>query len=86
MLDSYPIDTIQAQLPDNNFYFKGLSLAECAKRIGAETTTCPGSEIQTRYDEGNYTAITEHITEDVLTTEKLFNYLSGLRDRSSSTD
>jgi hypothetical protein len=86
LLDSYPIDTIQAQLPDNNFYFKGLSLAECAKRIGAETTTCPGSEIQTRYDEGNYTAITEHITEDVLTTEKLFNYLSGLRDRSSSTD
>ena len=67
---------MQAQLPANDFYFKGLGLAECAKRIGAETTTCPGSEIQTRYDEGNYTAITEHITEDVETTEKLFNHLT----------
>jgi len=86
LLDPYTIDTIQAQLPANNFFFKGLGLAECAKRIGAETRTCPGSEIKTRYDEGDYAAITEHITEDVLTTEKLFNHLSGLRDRSSSTD
>jgi hypothetical protein len=76
LLDPYPIDTIQAQLPVNNFFFKGLGLAECAKRIGAETRTCPGSEIKTRYDEGDYAAITEHITEDVLTTEKLFNYLA----------
>ena len=76
LLDPYPIDTIQAQLPANNFFFKGLGLAECAKRIGAETRTCPGSEIKTRYDEGDYTAITEHVREDVLTTEKLFNYLA----------
>ena len=76
LLDTYTIDTIQAQLPANNFYFKGLGLAECAKRIGAETRTCPGSEIKTRYDEGDYTAITEHVREDVLTTEKLFNYLA----------
>ena len=75
LLDPYPIDTIQAQLPANNFYFKGLGLAECAKRIGAETHTCPGSEIQTRYDKADHTAITEHITEDVITTEKLFNHL-----------
>ena len=77
LLDPYTIDTIQAQLQTNNFYFKGLGLAECAKRIGAETRTCPGSEIKTRYDEGDYAAITEHITEDVLTTEKLFNHISG---------
>ena len=76
LLDSYTIDTIQAQLPANNFYFKGLGLAECAKRIGAETRTCPGLEIQIRYEEGDYAAITEHIIEDVLTTEKLFNYLA----------
>jgi hypothetical protein len=76
LLDPYTIDTIQAQLPANNFYFKGLGLAECAKRIGTETRTCSGSEIKTRYDEGDYAAITDHITEDVLTTEKLFNYLA----------
>ena len=76
LLDPYPIDTIQAQLPANNFYFKGLGLAECAKRIGVETRTCPGSEIQTRYDKADHTAITEHIIEDVLTTEKLFNHLT----------
>lgn len=76
LLDPYTIDTIQAQLQTNNFYFNGLGLAECAKRIGAETRTCPGSEIKTRYDEGDYAAITKHITEDVLTTEKLFNYLA----------
>ena len=45
LLDPYTIDTIQAQLPANNFHFKNLGLAECAKRIGAETHTCPGSEI-----------------------------------------
>jgi hypothetical protein len=77
LLDPYPIDTIQAQLQTNNFYFKGLGLAECAKRIGAETRTCPGSQIRARYDVGDYAAITEHITEDVLTTEKLFNHISG---------
>jgi hypothetical protein len=76
LLDPYPIDTIQTQLPANNFYFKGLGLAECAKRIDAETRTCPGAEIKTRYEQSDYTAITEHITEDVLTTEKLFNYLA----------
>jgi len=86
LLDSYTIDTIQAQLPANNFYFKGLGLAECAKRIGAETRICPGVEIKTRYEKGDYAAITDHIIEDVFTTETLFNHLSGLRDRSSSTD
>lgn len=86
LLDSYTIDTIQAQLQANNFYFKGLGLAECAKRIGAETRICPGVEIKTRYEKGDYAAITDHIIEDVFTTETLFNHLSGLRDRSSSTD
>ena len=75
LLDSYNIDTIQVQLPQNNFSFSGLGLAKCAKRIGIETTTCPGSEILARYEEGDYTAITEHIIEDVLTTEKLFYHL-----------
>ena len=76
LLDSYPIDTLQAQLPANNFYFKGLSLAECAKRIDAETRTCPGAEIKTRYEQSDYTAIVEHVTEDVILTEKLFNHLA----------
>jgi hypothetical protein len=43
LIDTYPIDTIQAQLPDNNFTLKGLGLAECARRIGTETRICPGS-------------------------------------------
>jgi len=43
LLNPYPIDMIQAQLPDNNFTFKGLGLAECARRIDAETCTCLGS-------------------------------------------
>lgn len=77
LLDSYPIDTIQTLLPQNNFYFKGLGLADCAQRIGIETKTCPGSEILTRYQEGDYDAITEHVTEDVVTTEKLFNSFLG---------
>ena len=84
LLDSYPIDTIQAQLPANNFYFKGLGLAECAKRVGVETYTCPGSEIKARYDKADYKAITEHIIEDILTTEKLFNHLcQGSRDSAT---
>ena len=29
LLDPYTIDTIQAQLPANNFYFKGLGLRDC---------------------------------------------------------
>jgi uncharacterized protein YprB with RNaseH-like and TPR domain len=76
LLDAYPIDTIQALLPTNGFYFKNLGLTECARRIGAETKSCQSSEIKTRYEEGDYDAITEHIAEDVLTTEKLFNYLA----------
>jgi len=61
----------------------GLGLVECDKRIGAETRTCPGSEIKNRYEQVDYTAITEHITEDIETTEKLFNYLTqdGARNR-----
>jgi DNA polymerase elongation subunit (family B) len=77
LLDAYPIDTIQTLLPQNNFYFKGIGLADCAKRIGVETKTCPSSEILTKYQEGDHEAITEHVTEDVLTTEKLFNTLLG---------
>jgi hypothetical protein len=83
LLDSYPIDTIQTLLPQNNFYFKGIGLADCAKRIGIETKTCPGSEILTKYLDGDHKAITEHVTEDVLTTERLFNTL--LRERGSLT-
>ena len=75
LLDAYTIDTIQAQLPSNNFYFKGLGLAECAKRMGIENKTCPGSEIKIQYDSANYPAITEHIIEDVLNTERVFNNL-----------
>ena len=77
LLDPYPIDTIQALLPANGFTFKGLRLEDCARRIGIEPRTCLNSEIKTRYEEADYAAITEHIIEDVLTTEKLFNHLAG---------
>lgn len=79
LLDAYPIDTIQAQLPANRFYFKGLSLAECARRMGVETRSCPSSEILSRYEIGDYEAITEHIIEDVLVTERLFIALNSVR-------
>jgi len=76
LLDPYTIDTIQAQLPANNFYFKGLGLRDCVQRLGIQSTTCPSSEIITHYEAGNYAEIIEHVTEDILTTEKLFNYLT----------
>jgi len=73
LLDSYPIDTIQAQLPANNFYFKGLGLRDCVQRLGIPSDTCPSSEIITHYEAGNYAEIIERVTGDVLNTEKLFN-------------
>ncbi len=77
LLDPYTIDTIQALLPGNNFYFKGLGLRDCVQRLGIPSATCPSSEIITHYEAGNYAEIVEHVTEDVLNTEKLFNHLAG---------
>jgi len=76
LLDPYPIDTIQVLLPANGFTFKGLRLEDCARRIGIEPRTCLNSEIKTRYEQSDYTAIVEHVTEDVILTEKLFNHLA----------
>jgi len=77
LLDPYTIDTIQAQLQTNNFYFKGLGLRDCVQRLGTQSATCPSSEIITHYEAGNYAEIVEHVTEDILNTEKLFNHLAG---------
>jgi len=82
LLDSYPIDTMQAQLPANNFYFKGLGLRDCVQRLGIQSATCPSSEIITHYEAGNYAEIIEHVTEDVLNTEKLFN---AIKERNLET-
>ena len=76
LLDSFTIDTIQAQLPANNFYFKGLGLRDCVQRLGIKSVTCPSSEIIIHYKAGDYAKIVEHVTEDVHITEKLFNYLA----------
>jgi hypothetical protein len=57
--------------------FKGLGLRDCVQRLGIPSATCPSSEIITHYEAGNYAEIVEHVTEDVLNTEKLFNHLAG---------
>ena len=79
LFDSYSIDTIQALLPGNNYFFRGLGLADCARGLGIETSSCPSSDILTRYESGDYEAITEHVIEDVLITEKLFDSIPRSR-------
>ena len=56
--------------------YGGLGLRDCVRRLGIQSTTCPSSEIITHCEAGNYAEIIEHVTEDILTTEKLFNYLT----------
>jgi len=75
LLDGYTIDILQGLLPTNRFRFKGLGLNDCARKIGFETKTCLGSEIRARYEERDHDAITEHVIEDVLKTERIYKHL-----------
>jgi uncharacterized protein YprB with RNaseH-like and TPR domain len=81
-LTAYPIDTLQCLLPTNNLYFKGLGLRDCVQRLGIQSATCPSSDIIIHYEASNYAEIVEHVTEDVLNTEKLFN---AIKERNLET-
>ena len=74
-MDSFPIDTIQCLLPANNLYFKGLRLTDCANYMGIEMKSCLGNEIGKHYENENYEEIIRHNIEDVLTTEKLHDFI-----------
>ena len=73
--EPYVIDLIQCLLPSNRLYFKGLSLHNCANKLGMEVTGCHNSEIREHYEKGNYDEIIHHNKEDVLITENLYNHL-----------
>lgn len=75
----YYIDLLQVLLPTNNFWFKGLRMVDCSRRLGYEHKTCDGSEIAALYEQKEYDKISAHIIEDVEANERLYR---SLRDGS----
>jgi len=72
---SYGIDLLQCLLPSNRMYFKGLSLAACAERLGISMVSGNSSSIHELYERGEYENIVHHSVEDVLVTERLYFHL-----------
>jgi len=69
----YKVDLCQCVLPTNRYYMRSQKSLE--KRLGIETKGCDGKEIPFHYEQGNYDEIELHNKEDVLSTEKIYNYL-----------
>ena len=56
-------------------YFRGLSLAACAERLGISRVSENRSSIQELYERGEYEKIVHHNVEDALMTERLYYHL-----------
>ncbi|MCJ7632398.1 ribonuclease H-like domain-containing protein [Candidatus Bathyarchaeota archaeon] len=67
----YMIDLMHCLLPTNNFWFKGLSAANVAQRLGIPCPHHSGAEIREFYENKEYDKIEEHIRDDIVFTECL---------------